>query len=237
MRYVILRVMGQGETDAKDPLVSVVVPAYRVSQFIAATLDSILAQTFRNFEIIVVNDGSPDTEELERVLEPYRSRIVYLRQENRGLAEPGIRESGRRAANTSRRSTPTICGIPEHLAAQLAVLEADPSIDVVYADAVIFGDTPEAGKTVMELSPSRGEVTFERLVTRKCTVHVCVCLIRRDTLFRAGLFDPELRRTEDFDMWLAASRCAAAGFCYQRKVLGQYRRPRRQSVLRSCPHD
>src|ERR1022692_4719716 len=50
------------------PLVSVIIPAYQVAQYIAATLDSVLAQTFKDYEIIVVNDGSPDTGELEKVL-------------------------------------------------------------------------------------------------------------------------------------------------------------------------
>jgi len=215
--------MHQTEAEARDPLISVIVPAYQAAQFIAATLDSILAQTFRNFELIVVNDGSPDSEDLEKVLEPYRSRIIYLRQENQGLA--GARNTGIRASRGEYIAPLDADDLwdPEHLAAQIAVLEADPSIDMVYADARIFGDVREAGRTVMELSPSRGEVTFERLATHQCTVHVCVCLIRREILFRAGLFDPTLRRTEDIDMWL---RVAMHGgrICYQRRVLGQYRR-------------
>src|ERR1035438_10531998 len=59
------------------PLVSVIVPCYRVTAFIAEALDSLRAQTFRDFEAIVVNDGCPDTENLERALAPYQSGIVY----------------------------------------------------------------------------------------------------------------------------------------------------------------
>ena len=60
------------------PAVSVIIPAYQTSQYIAQALDSVLAQTFQDFKIIVVNDGSPDTPELERVLQPYMSRITYI---------------------------------------------------------------------------------------------------------------------------------------------------------------
>ena len=215
--------MHRAEAEARDPLVSVIVPAYQAAQFIAATLDSVLAQTFQDFEIIVVNDGSPDSEDLEKVLEPYRSRIIYLRQENQGAS--AARNTGIRASRGNFIAPLDADDLwePEHLEAQIAMLEADPSIDMVYADARIFGDAPEAGRTVMELSPSRGEVTFERLATRQCTVHHCVCLIRREILLREGLYDPELRRAEDFDMWL---RIAMHGgrICYQRRVLGQYRR-------------
>jgi GT2 family glycosyltransferase len=219
----ILLVMQHREADAKVPLVSVIVPAYRVAQYIAAALDSILAQTFQDFEIIVVNDGSPDTEELEKVLEPYRSRIIYLRQENQGLA--GARNTGIRAARGAFIAPLDADDMwyPEHLAAQLALFDADPSLDMVYAHARFFGNVPEAGKTSLQLRPSRGQVTFERLVTQQCSVNVCACVIRREILFRAGLFDPTLRRTEDIDMWL---RVALHGgrIAYQQRVLAHYRR-------------
>ena len=71
--------------------VSVIIPAYRVAAYIADALDSVLAQVSKRLEvmaveIIVVNDGSPDTDKLETVLEPYRDRIVYLKQENGGVS-------------------------------------------------------------------------------------------------------------------------------------------------------
>jgi glycosyltransferase involved in cell wall biosynthesis len=224
--------MNQATVDGRGPLVSVIIPAYNASRFIAATLDSVLAQTFKDFEIIVVNDGSPDSEELERVLEPFRSRITYLRQENQGPSvarNTGIRESrGKFIAPLDADDL----WEPEHLSAQLDALNADPSMDMVYADARIFGDAPEAGRTVMELNPSEGEVTFERLATRQCTVHHCVCLIRREILSRTGLYDPAFRRAEDVDLWL---RIAMHG---GRATSPRPVSPERgQPVLGSCPHD
>src|SRR5262245_33441277 len=71
-------------TSKQSPSVSVIIPAYNIAPFIAEALESVLAQTFTDYEIIVVNDGSPDTEELERVLAPYLSRIRYFKQENQG---------------------------------------------------------------------------------------------------------------------------------------------------------
>lgn len=207
----------------KAVLVSVVIPAYRAAQSIATTLDSVLAQTFQDFEIIVVNDGSPDRDELEKVLAPYQDRIIYLHQDNQGPA--GARNTGIRAARGEYVALLDADDLweREHLAAQFAVLQADPSIDMVYADAVIIGDVPERGRTVMELCPSSGDVTFESLVMRQCTVHLCVSVARRKTLVDAGLFDPAFRGTEDIDMWL---RIVGQGgrIAYQRRVLGKYRR-------------
>ena len=68
------------------PTVSVIIPAYNTAEFIMETLDSVFQQTLKNFEVIVVNDGSPDTEKLESVLAPVRDRIIYLKRENRGPA-------------------------------------------------------------------------------------------------------------------------------------------------------
>ena len=63
-------------------MVSVIIPAYNCAKYISETLDSILDQTFRNYEILVVNDGSPDTMVLKQVLESYRAHIRYVEGEN-----------------------------------------------------------------------------------------------------------------------------------------------------------
>src|SRR5438309_11846741 len=76
--------------------VSVVIPAYNVAPYIAETLNSVFAQTKPAFEVVVVNDGSPDTAELEEVLRSFRGRVVYLKQKNHGLS--GARNTGIRAA-------------------------------------------------------------------------------------------------------------------------------------------
>ena len=78
------------------PRVSIIIPAYNVASYIGETLASVFAQTFTNYEVIVINDGSPDTEELERALEPYFNRISYLKQENLGAG--AARNVGLRAA-------------------------------------------------------------------------------------------------------------------------------------------
>ena len=66
------------------PMVSVIMPVYNCALYIREALESIFAQTFSSFEVITINDGSSDTEQLERELQPYLDRIVYLEQENRG---------------------------------------------------------------------------------------------------------------------------------------------------------
>src|SRR6201998_3148699 len=73
-------------SQARAPSVRVVIPAYNSARYIGETLDSVFGQTYRDFEVLVINDGSPDTEALEAGLRPYFERIVYLKQDNRGPA-------------------------------------------------------------------------------------------------------------------------------------------------------
>jgi hypothetical protein len=84
---------------------------------------------------------------------------------------------------------------------------------------------------MMDLSPSNGEVTFEKLVSLKCNVIVSVTA-RREIMFRAGLFDEDLRSSEDFDMWLRIVK-KGGRIAYHRQVLFCYRR--RRDSLSSDP--
>lgn len=216
---------------ARPPLVSVIVPAYNVSDFIGEALASAFAQTFTDYEVIVVNDGSPDTEVLERVLEPYRGRIRYIKQENRGLS--GARNAALRAARGRFIALLDAddAWLPDYLEAQTAAMLADPGLDVLYPDAEVFGDAPEAGRRFMEMCPSEGDVTFESLVRQECHVMICV-MARREAVLRAGLFDESLRSSEDFDLWLRIVK-AGGRIGYHRRVLARYRR--RRGSLSSDP--
>ncbi len=191
----------------ETPAVSVVVPAYRVTKYIADALDSIFRQTFTDYEVIVVNDGCPDTTALERVLTPYRDRIRYIQQENRGLA--GARNTG------IRNSTAPLVVLldaddilePDYLEKMVAAMRADVSLDVMYCDALFFGEPKTEGRRFTKFCPSDGPVTFLSLLTQRCNVLVATT-IRRETAARVGWFDESLRSAEDFDLWL---RIAKAG--------------------------
>ena len=215
----------------KPPLVSVIVPAYNVAEFIGDALNSVLAQTFTDHEIIVINDGSPDTEALEKVLAPYMSRIVYLKQENRGVS--AARNTGIKAARGSLIAflDGDDTWLPHYLEVQVPRIQADPTIDVLYPNVIMFGDSSEAGEEFMTICPSNGEVTFERLLLQECNVSNC-SIARREAILRAGLFDESLRSVEDFDLWLRVIK-QGGRIAYHREVLARYRR--RQGSLTANP--
>ena len=203
--------------DSSVPVFSTIIPAYNAASHIAETLNSVFAQTVDSYEIIVINDGSQDTADLERELEPYLERVIYISRANGGPAaarNTGIlKAKGEYIAFLDSDDQ----WVPEHLAMVTDVFKQDPTIDLVYGDALNFGDVTEQGRTTMEGSPSEGLATFESLVLGRCTVVGSTVVVRRKALMEAGLFDESFMYGEDFDLW---ARLAYRGgrIDYQQRV-------------------
>jgi glycosyltransferase involved in cell wall biosynthesis len=204
----------------KDPAVSILMPAYKVDKYIGEALDSVFKQTYTDFEVIVVNDGSPDR--LEQALEPYMNRIVYLKQENQGQSAARNRAIEVARGRYFALLDPDDIWKPDYLSVQIAMMESDPTIGVLYSDALLFGNPLYEGKTYMQTCPSEGEVTLKKLITEECNVMISA-LIRRQVALQAGLFDESLRSSEDFDLWV---RIAKQGhrIAFHRAPLVYYRR-------------
>jgi len=183
------------------PFFSIVIPAYNAAPYIVDALNSVFAQTVDGYEIIVVNDGSPDSDDLEKALEPYQAQITYIRRENGGPA--AARNSGIGPARGQYIAflDSDDQWMPDHLAQMMQVLQNDPTLDLLYGDAVNFGDVGTEGATTMESNPSEGLATFESLVLGKCTVVGSTVVARRKALIDAGLFDEGFVQGEDFDLW------------------------------------
>jgi len=207
------------------PTISVVIPAYNSAPFIGETLDSVFDQSFTDFEVIVVNDGSPDTVELERVLEPYMSRICYIKQKNLGAA--AARNEGLRAAKGELIAflDSDDLWLPEYLDQQLKFLR-EQDCDLVCADALVFGDALDAGGTymenLMETAPPTGLVSFLDLVSGERSLITSGVVARRDLILKVGSFDEALRNAQDFDLWLRLAH-SGARLAYHRRVLLRYR--------------
>lgn len=214
-------VNGSGAMRSADhpaPLVSVIMPAYCAVDYIEDAIQSVCAQTFTNYELILINDGSPDTNLLEMILQPHRRFITYLKQENGG---PGAaRNAGllvARAAFVAFLDADDYWE-PRFLEEQIGFIRRNPCTDLVYCDALIVGDSPLAGRTFMQTNPSRGEVTFESLLDERCTIVLSGVVARRQSIVAAGMFDERFRLSEDYDLWLRMAR-SGARMSYQRRVL------------------
>ena len=189
--------------ERQQPLVSVIIPAYQAAEHIREALDSVFAQTYTNFEVVLVNDGSPDTEALEQAIRSYGERLIYIRQDNRGPS--GARNTAIRAA----RGKYIACldsddiYLPEHLSRLVPLLE-ERGLDLVYCDSNFIRDGVPVGRA-FERQPQSPPVTFEKLLTEECAVTTSAVVASRQAMIDAGLFDEGYRRSEDFDLWLRMS--------------------------------
>jgi len=183
-------------------MVSVIIPAFRSADYIAGTLASVFKQTYRDIEVIVINDGSPDTSRLIEAIAPWRERLVYIEQENGGAG--AARNAGIAVARGEHVAFLDADDrwLPHFLESQMRHLAAHPGCEMVYANARMTGDTLLAGKTFMDTTPSAGPVSFSSLLAQRCTVLTSSVVVRRAAVDAAGRFDPTIRRGQDFDLWL-----------------------------------
>lgn len=196
-----------GSFPVEPPQVSIVVPAYRSAKYIADTLRSAIGQGGVTFELIVVNDGSPDTNELEIELTPFFGQIKYIRIENSGAG------AARNVAIEHSRGTwiafldADDIWLDGYLAAQIEHAATD-SLDMVYCDAVIFSEHGDRPLSFMQESPSRGDVSPRSLIAGECHVITSGTVVRRDKLIEVGMFEWDRVLAEDFHLWM---RMAANG--------------------------
>jgi len=205
------------------PRVSIITPAYGASQYIAETLDSVFAQTFQNFEIIVINDGSPDTPQLEAALQPYRSRLQYIKQPNRGVS--AARNSAVRQARGELLAflDADDVWLPQYLETQVNFLNEHPDAVAAISDVLRFGTTARKPyERRMLAGGSRQLLTFEDMLQRKGGQLPSATVVRRSKALAAGLFDEELRVSEDIDFCMRI--CFPDGkIGYTKQLLVKYR--------------
>jgi glycosyltransferase involved in cell wall biosynthesis len=222
-----------GRNDARSdvaPLVSVIIPAYMAANYIRETLESVFAQTYHKFEVVLINDGSPDTEDFERAIAPHRGRITYIRQENRGPS--AARNTGIRQARGEYLAFLDSDDLwyPTCLAALVELaLGRQPACDLVYSDVLLFSDSQLDGRSrggrmmrYSEICPSIGALTFESLLREDCQAPTSCTMVRRQAAMLAGLFDEAFRRAEDYDLWLRIAH-RASNMAYTRSVQGRHR--------------
>ena len=183
--------------------VSVIVPVYNGEQYIRETLESVFAQTYQDYEIICVDDGSKDAS--LAILNECRDRVNVVQQVNTGQA--GARNTG------AKRGIGKYLAFldqddrwyPEKLERQVAVLEANPEAVMVHCDMDWIDDagyvTQRSVTSATHKSVQKG-LTMTQLVGWDPNIYPSTILIRRVAFDRVGGFDPELRCGEDIDLML-----------------------------------
>jgi glycosyltransferase involved in cell wall biosynthesis len=203
------------------PAVSIIMPAYNVAPYVGEALRSALAQTFTDFEVIVVDDGSKDaTAEIVNAIAQTDPRVRLVQQSNRGLA--GARNTALRASRGEFFALLDSDDLwePAFLAAQLAILEARPDIDIVTGNGWYL-QGPRDGQLARPYPDPRPDPKLASIIGDEWSVFI-MSVMRRRVYTAIGAFDEEMRSNEDYDFWL---RAAVAGFTFARndRPLGHYR--------------
>lgn len=182
------------------PKVSVIIPTYNCGSYLQQALESVFAQTYCDYEIIVVDDGS--TDDTEAVVAPYLDRVTYLRQEeNRGAGAArnvGIRAS--RGEFIAFLDADDLWHEPRKLEWQVPEFDKDPEVGLVYSDIrEVFSDG-----TVMESLIARRPLAasghiFENL--RQLFVYADSAVVRRQALDQVGWFDESFLSLQDRELW------------------------------------
>ncbi len=191
------------------PTVSVIIPAYNAERFLAATVASVLAQTFDDFELIIVNDGSSDgTGALADALAAaHPEKIRCLHQENRGVGV--ARNVGAQAASGMFLGflDADDLWLPDKLAVQTAYLRDHAECGLVFADVLTLDETGRAGTNLMRHKNPRSGDIFPYLLQENF-VSIPSTLLRRECFQSAGGFleDRDFMAVEDYHFWLKVTR-------------------------------
>ena len=191
----------------RSPLVSVIIPTFNSGKFIAHAVQSVLAQTYRQLEIIVIDDGSTDA--TKDVLREFNGHIRYCYQENRGPS--AARNAGIKIARGDY-----ICFLdaddiwmPNKLEVQLAFMEQYDDISLVFSDTEEVDPDKGLHRSVLARTVLRNDIVsqipiqdaFKKLLITNF-IPTSMVMVRKQCFVKAGLFNESLRVVEDRDMWL-----------------------------------
>jgi glycosyltransferase involved in cell wall biosynthesis len=184
----------------EPPQVSVIIPTYNRAWCLRETMDSVLAQNFRDVELIVVDDGSTDA--TPQLLKGYGQAIRVLRQENRGVS--AARNAGIAAARGALIAflDSDDLWLPGKLDHQVEFFNSQPDALICQTEElwVRNGRRVNPGKRHRK----RGGMIFEPSLDL-CLVSPSAVMVRRELFQRVGLFDESLPACEDYDLWLRVS--------------------------------
>jgi len=204
------------------PRVSVIIPAYNAATYLPHAMESVMRQTFADWEIVLVDDGS--TDHTAAVCQEYQSklqRLQYIHQPNRGIS--AARNTALQAARGEFIALLDADDVwlPQRLERGVKVLDSEPETGLVHARvARIDGNGVVLGQLKVEPKHLSGRIA-RNIYTRRAHIICPTAMFRRTCLETIGLFDEALRTTEDRDLWFRIARRWRVA--YIDEVLAYYR--------------
>lgn len=182
-----------------EDLVSVIIPAYNAERFIGQAIQSVLDQTYTNWELVIINDGSTDNT-AEIVKEFDDPRVTYIYQENRGLS--AARNTAIRNANAEIIALLDSDDLwePEFLEKMMGLIERHPDAAAVYCGfQYIDNQGKDIGIPQSKMFPP--EEIYRTLICDGNWLVPCAVVFRKQLAELAGLFDETISPVADADLW------------------------------------
>ncbi|KPQ01377.1 glycosyltransferase [Marinobacter sp. HL-58] len=198
--------------------VSVVTPTYNRARFLPDAVNSVLAQTYPDFELIIVDDGSMDN--TRDVLEPFLAdrRVRYFYQENQGQSRARNLALDQAAGDFIAFLDSDDTWALDKLEKQLAVLHAHPDVEIVHGDEATI-DEHGTVISVENMKRYSGRITRQLLADN--SVSITTALVRRRCFDEMGGFDTSVGVADDYELWLRFS--ARYRYHYEPGVVASYR--------------
>lgn len=201
------------------PCVSVVIPTYNYGHLLSRAVDSVLTQTFRDFEVLVVDDGS--TDDTPKVLAGYGERIQAIRQDNAGVSAARNRGIAEARGEFIAFLDADDAWVPDKLEKQVAFLREHPQYDMVYSDISHYVDDRLVHHSYLQergYTQAASGLIYDNIL-REGFIFVPTVMVRRECLEAVGGFDPGLSCSEDLDLWLRIAERHRIGFLKESLVL------------------
>jgi glycosyltransferase involved in cell wall biosynthesis len=183
-----------------DPKVSIIIPVYNGSNYLREAIDSALAQTYKNIEVIVVNDGSDDGGKTEAIAKSYRDKIRYIYKKNGGVST--ALNAGILAAEGEYISwlSHDDVYIPDKLEVQINYFRNENNPVILYSDYYWIDSRSKilGSYKIQHVSPDN----FLYALITSYPINGCTTLIPKSCFDTVGLFNEGLKTTQDYEMWL-----------------------------------
>lgn len=204
--------------------VDVIIPAFNAAKYLPIALESVFSQTFDDWQILLVDDGSTDNtaEVIAPFLDRFGSKIRYIKQNNRGL--PAARNTAIRASTSEFLALLDADDVwmPCRLSESLKVLAERPRAGLAYGLITCIDPEGRILKTWNEGNPRHAEGRIAPYIyMRKVELPCPTITFRRKCVDEVGLFDETMRATEDRELWLRIALRYEVAFVP--KVVAAYR--------------
>ena len=208
-----------------NPKVSVIIPTYNCVKFLSEAIESVIKQSYQDFEIIVVDDGSADSTKniMDQYLQKYGPKIKYIYQDNSGLA--CARNTGIKIARGQYIALLDADDkwLPERLSEGVKLMESDNRIGLVHTNITVISENGRIIRIPKRKTRYLSGMIFEHIFLRNADIACPTVLLKKQAIDKVGMFDENLARLgcEDRELWLRISQYYKIG--YINKELAYYR--------------